>query len=362
MKKLWIRAETKPYERRTPLVPRHAELIISAGYSIKIESSSLRAYTDREYELAGCDIVEPHTWHTAPLDHYILGLKELDQSHDPILHNHLYFAHVYKEQTGSEQLLSRFTTGGGTLYDLEYLVDAAQSQLITSRLGYWAGYCGAALTLIAWAKRQQTKTVTLPSYYHNKSILLEFIKTTCSRLVDTTSIPSIIIIGSRGNAGSGVRALLDQLSWPYQVWGRQETRDANQLKQLLDVDIVFNCALITEPTPPFITQDAIQRNRRLSLISDITCDAGSPLNALPIYEQATRFDKPMIRIANSPIPLDLIALDHLSTILPKESSQDCSSQLLPFLLQLLTLGPNHAGSPWQRSKQTFDEVCKRYEL
>ena len=50
------------------------------------------------------------------------------------------FGHAYKGQHSGRALLQRFKAGGGTLYDLEYLVDEDGRRV--AAFGYWAGYAG----------------------------------------------------------------------------------------------------------------------------------------------------------------------------------------------------------------------------
>ncbi len=53
----------------------------------------------------------------------MLGLKELPEPLPPLYHKHIYFAHAYKQQSGWQQLLSKFADDGGQLLDLEFLLD-----------------------------------------------------------------------------------------------------------------------------------------------------------------------------------------------------------------------------------------------
>lgn len=104
-----------------------------------------RIFPIAEYEAAGCLVAPTDTWPDAPADAIVIGLKELPQARTP-LRDHIYFAHAYKGQTGSRELLGRFAAGGGTLLDLEYLVDDTGRRV--AAFGYWAGYIGAALAVL----------------------------------------------------------------------------------------------------------------------------------------------------------------------------------------------------------------------
>jgi saccharopine dehydrogenase (NAD+, L-lysine-forming) len=75
--------------------------------------------------------------------------------------------------------------------------------------------------------------------------------------------------------------------------------------------------------------------RALSVICDVSCDTTNPNNPIPIYSINTTFDKPTVPVkTTNPKPLDVISIDHLPTLLPRESSDMFSHDLLPTLLEL----------------------------
>jgi saccharopine dehydrogenase (NAD+, L-lysine-forming) len=81
--------------------------------------------------------------------HIILGLKELDPEEFPLKHTHVQFAHCYKSQAGWEDVLGRFSRGGGTLLDLEFLVDDKGRRV--AAFGFHAGFAvrrGSSLWLL----------------------------------------------------------------------------------------------------------------------------------------------------------------------------------------------------------------------
>ena len=65
------------------------------------------------------------------------------------------FGHAYNGQLGSRALLDRFKKGGGTLYDLEYLLDTNNRRI--AAFGYWAGFAGAAVALKVWLHQKISK-------------------------------------------------------------------------------------------------------------------------------------------------------------------------------------------------------------
>lgn len=72
---------------------------------------------------------------------------------------------------------------------------------------------------------------------------------------------------------------------------------------------------------------------------------------MPIYDTTTDWTHPVRRIREEPA-LDLIAIDNLPSLLPREASVDFSAALLP---QLLEFG---VGGPWGRCLDRFDEACR----
>ena len=112
-------------------------------------------------------------------------------------------------------------------------------------------------------------------------------------------------------------------------------------------------------TAPFLTRDLLKKERHLVSISDVGCDPTGPCNPLPIYQSITTMDQPTITIDENG-PLDITAIDHLPSILPRESSQDFCEQLLPHLLEFLKT--NIEGTPWGRSLEVYFTKCLEYSL
>lgn len=119
---LHLRAETKPLEARAALTPSTTKQLLDAGFKVYVEESSQSTFDIKEYEDVGAEIVPEGSWKEAPKDRLIIGLKELPENQTfPLVHEHIQFAHCYKDQAGWETVLGRFPAGNGTLYDLEFL-------------------------------------------------------------------------------------------------------------------------------------------------------------------------------------------------------------------------------------------------
>jgi len=328
---IWLRAETKPDEQRTALSPKCAKILIDAGFKVTVEFSSQNIFHQDLYQQINAELVPSGSWLNAPKGAIILGLKELPEDVFPLIHQHIYFAHAYKEQAGWQELLSRFKIGGGELFDLEYLVDEQQRRI--AAFGYWAGFSGAALAVLAWANQQQQITPPLAdiSSYKDKQHLLNDLAEAINKLA---SKPQLLVIGAKGRSGSGAVDLAKALSLDVLAWDLAETQKGGPFEQINQVDIFINCVLINQELPPFITKKMLRKEKRkLSVIDDVSCDPYGSYNPLPIYQQCTTFKVPCLRIDENNI-LDLIAIDHLPSLLPKESSEDYGEQLLTHLLSL----------------------------
>lgn len=329
---IWLRAESKPFEQRTPLTPTGAKQLIEDGFKVTVEQSDECIFASEQYQQSGCHIEASGSWRDAEQDAIILGLKELPEESHPLPHEHIYFAHAYKEQQGWQQLLGRFKSGGGKLYDLEYLLDDNGRRV--AAFGYWAGFAGCALGLKAWAGQQSGARPILSDVgsYKDKSVLLTDIKQALQR---AGRAPRVLVIGALGRSGSGAVDMAHEMGLEVIKWDLAETKVGGPFPQLLDVDIVVNCVFVQQALPPFLTKDLLQNeNRRLSMIVDVSCDPYSSFNPLPIYDQCSDFKNPCLSVISGDNPLDLIAIDHLPSLLPKESSEDYSSQLLEHLRTL----------------------------
>ena len=79
-------------------------------------------------------------------------------------------------------------------------------------------------------------------------------------------------------------------------------------------------------------QDAAQKAGDDEFV--VACDPDGPYNPVPVYDRITNWIAPAVRVADHP-PLDVMAIDNLPSLLPRESSLDYSQQLLPVLQQIV---------------------------
>ena len=338
---LWLRAEVKPNEQRAALTPETAKEFIASGHDVSVEESDNRIFDIGQYHQAGCRIVPAASWQDAPPDCYVLGLKELPEPLPSLHHKHIYFAHAYKQQKGWEKLLGKFADDGGQLFDLEFLLDDYSQRI--AAFGYWAGYAGAALGILNWLRQPGTMG-PIRSYPDKNQLLAEV----ANKLKKSGKRPRVIIIGAKGRSGRGATELCQSLDIETTLWDMEETAQGGPFVTILDHDILINCVLVQSDTRAFITNDLLNKKRLLTSVVDVSCDPYSVYNPLPVYTDCTTFSRPSLRLRDEPV-LDLIAIDHLPSMLPKESSEDFSAQLLGALLEL----PD--GRTWQRALELFED-------
>lgn len=349
---IWLRAECKPHERRTPLAPEDARRLVDAGYRLVVERSSMRCFDDDEYRRAGCVLAAEGSWPEAPKEAFVLGLKELPDDDAVLGQRHIYFAHVYKGQAGWRRLLGRLRAGGGKLYDLEFLTDAEGRRV--AAFGSWAGFAGAAVAVMNWCgQRLGSDPVIAPlSWYPSQESLLVELRGMLDRAAaGGAHRPRVIVIGALGRTGAGATELARLLDLECTGWDIDETRAGGPFPEILEHDIFVNCVLVFSAVEPFVTTELLKRaDRRLGVIADVSCDPYGDYNPLPIYDRCTTFDEPNLRLQVEP-PLDLIAIDHLPSMLPVESSRDYSARLVETLLQL----DGDADGVWRRAGDLFDQ-------
>lgn len=343
MTHLWVRAEQRPNEERVGLTPEGAAALVETGLHVSVEQSSVRAIPIDGYAAAGCEIVAENLWPHAPRDAIIFGLKELPEDGTPLVHRHIMFGHAYKGQPAGRDLLKRFKAGGGTLYDLEYLVDETGRRV--AAFGYWAGFAGAAVALKCWAAQQRGSIAGPVAKYPGRAALIADLE----RELAGMARPRAIVIGALGRVGTGASDLCTQMGVAVTKWDMAETASGGPFPEVLEHEIFLNCILARPGCPVFVPASAKTDARKLTVIGDIACDPTSDFSPIKVYDRATDWAAPALRVADDP-PLDVTAIDNLPSLLPVESSEDYAGQLLPSLLTLTDL----SAGVWGRAKAEYD--------
>jgi len=348
--KFILRDEARSTERRTPVTPTDAKTLLDAGFEVSVERSDKRIYTDSEYADAGCKLVDAGTWLTAT-DETILGLKELPEEPAELKTPFIHFAHIYKDQSGWEQEIARFTRGGGTLYDIEYLT---KSNRRVAAFGYWAGWMGAALA--AWRLLARWNGVEGPeggvSSFESRETVENILKDLSANCIKPRRA---VVIGAKGRSGTGATEALKLAGFEVTEWDMEETRDLDR-PALMAHDLLVNCVLMTGPGLRLLSREDISNPMNfIQMISDVSCDPFSDFNPLPIYDAPSSWDEPFLSLGPNGIreELEITSIDNLPSLLPREASEDFSSQMVKALLSY----PD--GEEWKSALKTFDETVER---
>lgn len=172
-----------------------------------------------------------------------------------------------------------------------------------------------------------------------------------------------LVTGARGRSGQGAQNALATAGLPITCWDRRETRDLHK-QALLGHDMLVNCVVTHTPDTPFFEHDDLVRERRLRVLADVTCDVTSAANMLPVNNSITTWDRPVRRLhggdpnGRSPAshgsgPLDVIAIDNLPSLLPREASEGFSADLT---LHMALSDRASADGPWSAAAAAFDEA------
>lgn len=353
IKTIWLRSESRPTERRTPLLADGAKALLNEGYRVVVERSENRIIDNSEYEAAGCEMIDAGGWMDPPEDALILGLKELPDEPAVIRNPHILFAHAYKEQTGWKEMLQRFVDGGADVLDIEYMTRENGVRYVA--FGYRAGYMGAALSLLHWFSIQSGQGSYLDNTlrpFENAGLLDEAI----AGLGEGTKKPKVLIIGAGGRCGAGAADIYERHGAEVTKWDWEETVNIDR-EAVMDHDILINCAFIKSKGSPFIRHEDLTEGTRLSIVTDVGCDPFSDFNPVPIYNEPTSWDKAYVKVdGEGSKSVDLIAIDNLPSLLPRESSEEFAELMLP---HLKVLRNRENEQPWRSSKACFDEAVER---
>lgn len=224
-----------------------------------MERSPVRIFEDSQFEEKGAILVPEGSWPDAPSDHIIIGLKELPEDEFPLKHTHIQFAHCYKGQGGWKQVLGRFSSGGGTLYDMEFLENDLGRRV--AAFGYFAGYAGAALAVMDWAWQvEHSGNQPMPgkSHYAYKEDLDREVKSDLAKGKALTGgkLPKMLVMGAKGRCGGGVLALCKAVGIPDSClveWDLAETKNRlGPYAEIRDADVFTRSRHITRLTADFL--------------------------------------------------------------------------------------------------------------
>jgi saccharopine dehydrogenase (NAD+, L-lysine-forming) len=241
------------------------------------------------------------------------------------------------------------------------LLDKKLIEYFYVRFGYHAGFAGMALSVQNWAW-QLTHPASEPfpsvsSYPNEDALIVDVKKAIAEGQAKNGKAPRVLVIGALGRCGSGAVDLCLRAGIPTEnvlKWDMAETAKGGPFTEIVESDIFVNCIYLTSKIPNFVDLESLENpNRKLSVICDVSADTTNPNNPVPVYTVATTFTEPTVPVEVKSEPrLNVISIDHLPSLLPRESSEAFSKDLLPSLLQLNQWKTTPV---WAKAEKLFQE-------
>ena len=324
---------------------------------IKVESSNIRVFTDKEYENLGIKV----TKNVADCD-VLFGVKEVPV--DALINNkkYFFFSHTIKKQPYNRDLLNAILDKNIELYDHETIIKENGARLIG--FGRYAGIVGAYNGFRAIGLSKETfnlpKAETLDS---QKELIAELNKIKLSNLK--------ILLTGNGKVAYGAKEMLDAMhikevtvneylsnTFNEPVYCLADVLDYNKRtdNQVIDnIDFYNNpeeyesdflrLAVVTDffiaghfygnGAPYLFTrEDAKHKNFNIKYVADISCDVDGPvastLRASTIAEPVYGYDPETETEVNykNKNAIVVMAVDNLPCELPKDASEGFGEMFL----------------------------------
>jgi alpha-aminoadipic semialdehyde synthase len=355
-----------------------------------VQTSKLRAFTDKEYSQAGAQVVSDTT--DAEI---ILSIKEVGISALREGKVHSFFSHTFKGQPYNMPMLREILNRSITLIDYEKITDDHGRRLVY--FGNWAGYAGIVDTLRGFGLRKAREGVATPfadirpTYEYGSLSAVRNAMSQIGRIVGKDGLPAQVVplsigIAGYGNVSRGAQEMLDELPTKrvspqelltldkgtadprvvyVSVFHEEDTvrrRDGGPFsldhylsnptsyesvfaKYLPHLSILVNAVYWSAEYPRLVSDRDIARlyqaggqtRPKLSVIGDISCDIEGAIECTKIstapdapcyvWDPAKGDVEPGVH-GHGPV---IMAVDNLPCELPRESSTTFGGSLQPFL-------------------------------
>ena len=318
---LYLRSELNNFEYRTPIIPNSINILINNGFIVFVESSKYRVYKDDDYKKAGAIITNNKWYDSIFKDALIIGLKEIDLLDKLSNHTHIYFSHCYKKQINSQKILKYFFDSSSIIYDFEYFIYKDNKRLLS--FGFHAGMVGGILGLLQYYTKSlyDSNICRLKGWVSENNMIMN-INDYIQEYLFLKNV-KIAILGYSGNCGEGVISILNKLNILYVGIGRDDNKGT-----LKDYDIIYNCINLDENYDEIWFNENSNFNKNI-VICDISCDYTKPNNPIKLYNENTTWDLPVYSYNEY---VDIIAINNLPSLLPKDSSDYFSEKCIDLLL------------------------------
>lgn len=364
-----IKEGKSPADNRVALTPAQCKWIHRNAAHVKVvaQSSSTRCFSDKEYSVAGVEIVD----NLADCD-ILLGIKEVPISELIPGKTYLFFSHTKKKQPYNQPLLRAILDNDIRLVDYECLEHDDGQRIIG--FGFFAGVVGAHNGIMAYGNR--TGLYRLERVYQQRSFR-ELI-----HMYFGLRLPNVkIVVAGSGRVAHGLLEVMNlmgihevepddylvrRFSYPvytqlkgadlymHKATGKYNRVDFHEhpdqytckfLPYAAQTDILMNGVYWDKTVPRlFETNDVRADDFIIRTIADVTDDKeGSvPINAGdqtiedPVYGiDRESLQKTAPYLSNS---IDVMAVGNLPNELPRDASRYFGEQLIKYVLDDLIKG------------------------
>jgi saccharopine dehydrogenase (NAD+, L-lysine forming) len=362
-----LREEKSPPDKRVPLTPLIcAELTRKfSNLEIVVQPSKIRCYADEEYtafgvplqdDLSDCDV--------------LMGVKEVPADKLIAGKKYFFFSHTIKKQPHNKKLMHALIEKNIQMIDYETLTDKNNNRIIG--FGRYAGVVGAYNGILGYGLKYDLFRLKPAHLCRDRAEMEEELK--------RVKLPNIkIALTGGGRVANGVIETLSALrirkvtadefltaTFREPVYCQLNPRDyveregdhnfdlndffkhpehfVSKFVPFTKVTDLFLSAHYWDPRSPkmFTKEDMEQRNFRISVIADITCDIHG---SVPTTIRASSITQPFygynILLHEEDLPFNkdtvcIMAVDNLPCELPRDASddfgKDLTERVLPFLI------------------------------
>jgi saccharopine dehydrogenase (NAD+, L-lysine forming) len=364
-----VREGKIPADSRVALTPAQCKWLHKNFDDIKVtvQSSATRCFSDKEYTMAGVEVVEDLTDCNV-----LLGIKEVPK--EMLLPNktYLFFSHTKKLQPYNQALFKKIVQQKITLIDYECLEHEDGARIIG--FGFFAGIVGAHNGIMSYGNR--TKEFNLKRVGASKDF---------RQLIHTyfgLKLPNIkIAVTGSGRVAHGVLEIMNLMgihevepedyisrNFTYPVYVHLKGADLYEHKEtkkyvradfhnnpqeynskfttfLHCTDILMNGVYWEKNIPRlFELEDLQSPDFKIKTIADITddtngsipCNVGDGTIDDPVYGiDKSTFEKTLPYLENC---VDIMAVGNLPNELPRDASRYFGEQLIKFVLDDIRKG------------------------
>ena len=364
-----IREGKVPGDSRVALTPAQCKWLQKNFTDIKVtaQTSTLRCYSDKEYQLAGVEIKED-----MGNCNVLMGIKEVPVAMLLEGKTYLFFSHTKKLQPYNQQLIRAIAQKKITLIDFECLEHEDGTRIIG--FGFFAGIVGAHNGMMAYGNRTGLFKLQRVSSVNS-----------FQKLIHTyfgLKVPNInIAVTGSGRVAHGVLEIMNLLgihevdaeeyvnktfTYPVYVhlkgadlYAHKQTGKYNRddfhldpgsyhckFKELVPfTDMLINGVYWDKNVPRlFEMADMTEAHFRIATIADITDDA---YGSVPCNLGDCNIDDPVYGVDKKagtrtapylPGSVDVMAVGNLPNELPRDASRYFGEQLIKFVLEDIRVG------------------------